>query len=148
MTAFRFRLDRLMAWREFEERQQARALHEASRIEDEQRRRLEASNAHLESVQNQVNQSGAIAAGMWRNYGLMTSAARERATVDEQARARAAAERTAEEAKFEAARAARRAIERLRELRHEEWRQHDARADQKDVDEVARRMTQNRGSTT
>jgi flagellar export protein FliJ len=142
VSGFTFRLQRLIEWRTFEERQQAALLHQAARLEEEHRQKMEASAAHLESVSQQLTEPEAETAGMLQNYGLIVSAARHQVKAAAQQRERARAARAVEQERFEAARIARRAIERLRELRHAEWILQDRRSDQQATDEVARRISQ------
>ena len=142
MSGFKFRLQRLVEWRTYEEREQAAALHRAARAEEEHRLKAEASAAQLESVNQQLGGSEGQTAGMWRNYGLIVNAARHQVNAAAQRQETAKAARDVEQQRFEAARVARRTVERLRELRHAEWLLQDKRADQHTTDEVARRISQ------
>jgi len=72
---------------------------------------------------------------------LAVDAARRRAEVDSVAYQAAVTHRQAVLRKFEEARIARRALERVRERRRDDWRLDASRMEQREVDEVALRRT-------
>ncbi len=146
---FNFRLQRLLELREAAERQQASALHAAAHQEATERDAAQASEERLDMVEDQLRSSTdeVRAAGLYHVYGLTQDAARQQRDAQDEALRDAEAARTAEEARYQEARMARRAVERLRERREEEWETETGRLEQKDMDEVAQRQTRPGGES-
>ncbi len=144
---FTFRLQRLLELREAAEKQQASALHAAAGVEAEERDAAQARSEQLEAVQDQLSSATeeTRAAGLFQVYGLTRDAAREQRDAQDEALRDAEAARAAEEARYQEARMARRAVERLRGRREEEWLTESGRQEQKEQDEVAQRQSRSGG---
>jgi flagellar export protein FliJ len=139
MSAFYFRLDRLLRLRAQSERSQAGELAHAARHQDEQRDALGQANSQFDRASRQLAAlPGTVrTAGTLQQLGLTVSAVGE---VVEQATAalrEADARLESERALFQRARQDRRAVERLRELRHATWHTATVREEQKQFDEIA-----------
>jgi flagellar export protein FliJ len=151
MTRFQFRLDRILQLREAAEKQQAIVLNEAAKAEDEQRRRSEESAERVSEITDQIhgpNGINGVAAGLWQVYGMSLGAARDQASSESAKLADAEQKRNDELERFSEARVARRALERLKEVRAGDWAIAAGQQEQLDIDEVARRMGSGPGSDT
>jgi len=141
MKSFSFRLERLLRLRTDQERQQARRLGEATQEETRLDQEIRDQESHLERIGDQLSSRPGerSSAGWLRTLALTAEAAADQLagaeTSREEARRRVIEERTrlAERA------TERKAIERLRELRSDEWSEALRRHEQKTTDEVAGR---------
>lgn len=144
MKRFSFRLERVLQLREAAEREQARALADAVRAEEEHRARVLEAEARLSEARTQFRQTPRelSQAGTLQNLELAIEALalqqRDLAGNHEEALARLEAERH----QFEQARMARRVIERLREQRREAWGEELSRHEQALSDEVGLQRSQ------
>ncbi len=151
MSPFKFRLDRILQLREAAEKQQAIALNDASKAEDEQRRRSLESAERVIEIADQIhgpNGVNGVAAGLWQVYGMSLGAARDHAHSESNRLADAEQKRNEELDRFAEARVARRTLERLKEQRAGDWAIAAGQQEQLDIDEVARRMGPGPGSET
>jgi flagellar export protein FliJ len=139
MSPFYFRLDRLLRLRAQSERSQAGELAQASRQQDHRRDALGAATTQLDRASRQMAEpSGAVlTAGTLHHLGLTVSAVSEVVQRAEAALREADARVESERAHFQRARQERRAVERLRELRHASWHTGTVREEQKEFDEIA-----------
>ena len=141
MKRFSFRLDRVMQLRLSAERAQAARLAEAREIEASRRRIVEATEARLAEATEQVTMPrGAATAGTLANLRFALEQARTRALAAATDHAESATRLAQEQAAFEEARQARRALERVKEERYRSWEQEMGRKEQQQVDEVALRI--------
>lgn len=147
MKRFSFRLERVLQLREMAEREQARALAQALREEEERRAAALAGEARLAQARHQFLETPRelSQAGTLQNLDLaveaLTAELRRLAEHHEQSLERLEAERS----QFEQARMARRVIERLREQRREAWGEELSRHEQDVSDEVALQRSQRNG---
>jgi flagellar export protein FliJ len=141
MTAFSFRLERVLQLRIVAEQAQAKRLAEARRVEAEKRLLSEAGIARVAEAIQQLaaTPSDLSTAGSLSNMILTVEAARTRAAAATAEHREALARLDAEITSFEESRQARRAIERLREQRLEQWQRDTERTEQGVMDEVALR---------
>lgn len=146
MNAFVFRLERLLDLRKRAERERAKALGEAVRAEEARRRAREHAEQELDRCGEQVAgaASDVSTAGTLTNLRLAVRAAADRLEDVTESHRAAERSRDEEQERFGAARQDRRVVERLREKREEAWKREAERAEQGDIDEVARR---NRGGS-
>jgi flagellar export protein FliJ len=137
---FTFRLGRLLELREAAERHQAAEMGRAAGAEAEQRKRVDASAAHLQSVRDQASATEApTAAGLFGSYRLAVDAADIQVEADARALLRATEDRQREADRFTKARQERQVLERIRARRLTAWEIDAARAEQETNDEVASR---------
>ncbi|HEX3928997.1 MAG TPA: flagellar FliJ family protein [Gemmatimonadales bacterium] len=142
MKRFTFRLQGLLHLREAMERMHGRALGHAEQHAHGRRNESAESDSQLADVQAQAGDDGAVRpAGMWHAFSLSVEAARTRAEADAKALADADAAHAAELQRFSEARIARRALERLRDIKVSEWGVDVVRAERNEMDEVARRRS-------
>lgn len=138
MKSFVFRLERLLHLRVRHEREQAQALGQALREEEELRRQEEAARARLLRCAEQIGTSGAVPAGMLQNLGLTVEAAVRAVEASRQAHDQSQETLEQEQARYSQARIERRTLERLREQRHDAWELESGREEQRNMDEVSR----------
>jgi flagellar export protein FliJ len=142
MKRFVFRLERLLELRIAAERAQAAELGLVRRAEEECRRllleaerRLEAAVAQLAGTPAELRTAGTMQNLEWTRDRVASE------VDDADTKHRAAMEKVeAARVRYDEARVARRAIERLREQRHEAWVLDTSRREQRDLDEIALRM--------
>jgi flagellar FliJ protein len=141
VTAFRFRLDRVLRLREGQERQRAADLGRALAAE---RRRLDELADAERGLEDARDGSDAAPetpspAGTLHVRSQALQAAADRVS-DASERAQEAAARSDEEREnLRIARRARESLERLKDHRVEIWKTEESRQEQKDIDEIARR---------
>ncbi len=142
MNAFVFRLERLLDLRRKAERERAKALGDAVRAEETQRRDLENAERELGRAGEQATGAvgGVTTAGALSNLRLAVRAAATRLEGAAESHREAEQGRVQEQDRFGAARKDRRVVERLREKREETWKREVDRSEQSDIDEVARRQ--------
>lgn len=147
MSRFSSRLDRLIVLRAREEAERARRLREALQTAEEAGRVRAEAEEHLEQCQDQAAEattSGPSPVGALRNLRQALEAAMD--IVD----AARSSDRTSQEKvtvsreAFGEARQERRVLERLREKKHETWKDEESRREQSQCDEVARQQWENR----
>jgi len=140
MKGFVFRLERLLQLRSRAESERAQALGQAMREEDAQRQMLEEASERLGRCGDQIAGvlGGVAPAGALTNLGLAIEAAMRQ--VDSAALSHQAAldQMHQERELFGQARVERRVVERLREKRHAAWTEEASRAEQSELDSVAR----------
>lgn len=139
MSAFRFRLEKVLQLRKHEERQAALRLAEARREAEEARRALEALEAIREQGRDRLARAHGAGsfAGHLQNLRYLVDRIGQLVT-EAGAATRAAEERvSAMLAELSAALQERRIVDRLRERSLEQWRVEQARAEQKAMDDVA-----------
>ena len=148
MKTFSFRLDRVLQLRIRAEQEQGKRLAEAQQAETERRLISEAAAARVAEAIEQLSSTATDlrTAGTLSNLMLTLEAARARSEAAAASHREAVLRAEAERASFDAARQARRAIERLREQRHEAWEQEVGRVEQQALDEVALRMQQSQAA--
>lgn len=139
MSPFYFRLDRLLRLRTQSERSQAGELAQAARQQDHRRDALGAATTQLDRASRQLaGPPGTVrTAGTLHQLGLTVSAVSDVVQLAEAALREADARVESERALFQRARQDRRAVERLRELRHAAWHTDTVRDEQKESDEIA-----------
>ncbi len=142
MKRFQFRLERVLQLRLAAERERARALGEAQMREGEARALMETCDGALRLAVAQLagEPAGFDTAGARACLRLAVEAARQRAEEAARAHRDTVARLEQELAQYEAARQARRALEKLREKRHDQWEEELLRHEQETLDEVALRM--------
>jgi len=139
MTAFRFRLQKVLEHREETEREKARGLAEARAESDAALR----ARVDLESVREEGRSRLMTAHGTGRAIGHLQNMAFVLEQVDEQILSAEAACQQADEHVVEHLKGYRQAIQdrktidHLRERRFHQWRADEAREEQKAMDEVA-----------
>lgn len=143
MAGFKFRLDRVLQLRLTAEQQCARALGE-SRVELE--RQQAAADASAQRLGEAIRQAAEATserhtAGVLQALLLSIDASRAQSRMAAEAASLAARRHDEDRARFDEARAARRALEKLREQRQEAWTADEGRAEQQVIDDVARRVT-------
>lgn len=145
MKRFAFRLERLLEFRHAMEREGARRLGEAQRVQEEHRRAVAACAARVAEAESQLAAAppDCRIAGTLANLTLLLDAARAAHGAAVAAHAETLARVEAERTRYEEARQARRTIERLRERRLEDWQQAVIREDQAAIDDIA--LRQHRG---
>ena len=140
MKGFVFRLERLLELRSRAEQERAQALGQAMREEDVQRQALEEASERLGRCGDQVADvmDNGAPAGALKNLALAIEAAMRQ--VDSAALSHQAAldQMQLERELFGRARVERRVVERLREKRHAAWTEEASRAEQSELDSVAR----------
>jgi flagellar export protein FliJ len=147
MKGFVFRLERLLELRSTAERERAQALGQAMRKEETQRQALEDASERLGSCGDQI--AGVLdnvaPAGALTNLRLAIEAAMRE--VDSAALSHQAAldQMQQERELFSQARVERRVVERLREKRRATWTEEASRAEQSELDSVARNRRSNGG---
>ena len=139
MSAFIFRLERLLQLRSKAERERAQALGRALRHEEAQRQALEEAAERLDRCGDQIADvlGGVAPAGALTNLGLTVAAAGRRVDSAEDSHREALDQMHVERERFGQARMERRVVERLKEKRHADWSQETARVEQKETDSVA-----------
>ncbi|HEY4321481.1 MAG TPA: flagellar FliJ family protein [Gemmatimonadales bacterium] len=150
MTQFRFRLHSLLELREALEKMQGRELGVADGKAQDRRDESVASESQLLQVQAQAGHAevgDTHPAGNFHAMALTVAAARQRAIDDAAALAEAEARRAEELARYNEARTARRALEKLRDRREADWQVDEGRRERAETDEVARRTIADRGKT-
>jgi flagellar export protein FliJ len=148
---FAFRLERLLGLRAVAERERARAMGDRSRDATEAERLAVASAARERDAAHRAQQAGIrpTPAGAMTNLGTALDRIAEERVVRIAEQAAADAELELARLAYQAARADRRVLERLREIRHADWHTADGREDQKIMDEIALRPRQDmEGSTS
>ena len=142
MKRFAFRLERILQFRHSMEREEARRLGEAQRVQEVQRQLVAECAARVAGAQAQLAAAPPFCrtAGTLSNLTLLLEAARAAQAAAEVAHREAVAKVEAERVRYEAARQARRTVERLRERQHEDWQHDMTREDQQVIDEVALRQ--------
>ena len=139
MSRFSFRLERILWLRSQAEKERARALGSALRLEDERRRRMDDAHEKLSQVGDQLTAGSAEvrAAGLLHNLGLTMAEAADRVEEATSSHAEAEVKVREEEQHYREARKDRRVLELLRERRHEIWKLESSREEQKDIDSQA-----------
>jgi len=142
VKSFRFRLQRVLQLRTTAEQEAARRLAAARSEEIERRQILDLMVLRLAEATGQVIDppEDLRTAGTIGNLKLAVEGARLRHASAEEDYRRAAARLEAAVAAFGEARQARRALEKLKEQRHETWEREVERAEQQTIDEVALRV--------
>lgn len=141
MKRFAFRLERLLGLRAVAEQESARTMGERSRAATEAERLAVASTARERDAARRAQQAGVrpTPAGSMANLGATLDRIAEERVVRVAAQAAAEVELDLARQAYQEARADRRVLERLREIRHADWRNADGREDQKLMDEIALR---------
>ncbi len=141
MKGFSFRLDRILKLREDAERRQARVMGEASRAETELTVRCREQAQRVETAGRQATPApGAITSvGMLQLLQLASAAAATQLDQSEKARDEATKVTDAERDRLAAARRDRMTLERLKDHKHQQWREDDVRDERKTMDEIAGR---------
>ncbi|MDX2192475.1 MAG: flagellar FliJ family protein [Gemmatimonadales bacterium] len=141
MKRFQFRLERLLQLRTREEEERARDLVAARRQEADARARVEDARRRHADARGRLADATADAqpAGAVQNLALAVDAAEGRLRAEELAAGEATRVAEVVRQAFDAARAARRALERLKETRRDTWLRDAERTDQAWTDEVALR---------
>lgn len=141
MKAFVFRLERLLRLKSRAETEQARMLGEALRAERTRRDALELAERDLDRLGHEAREAaGRVApAGTLHHLGLAVHRAAEDVEAAAEGVARAADVVSEEESRYREARRERRALERLREQRTEEWQRTAAREEQREQDDLGQR---------
>jgi flagellar export protein FliJ len=141
MSAFHFRLDRVLQLRRRAETDRARELGAALRREEAARTEKESAERALEGGHRAVTDPGALGrpmpAGVLASLRTATRALAHALDHAERRHDRSAAEVDAERQEFDEARRERRVLERLREQAADGWRVDAARRDQKNTDAIA-----------
>jgi flagellar export protein FliJ len=141
MKSFVFSLERLLRLRAQREREQAKVLGQAARDEAARREALADAVRRLDRFNTQVGSTGGVAtAGTLRNLALTVAAAADQVEQAEGSHRDAEGALEVEQERFGAARRDRRVLERLREQRQATWSVEAARAEQQEIDEIARRV--------
>jgi len=142
MKAFRFRLDRVLHLRELHEKDQARRLAEASNQADHAARARDASAERARSAAEQAASAPPElrTAGTLSNLQLPVDAMRRQLEQDEQAEQEALHQVEISRTSFDGARQDRRALQRLKDDQHAEWRKDADRTEQQRMDEIALRV--------
>ena len=150
MKRFAFRLERLLGLRAVAERERARTMGERSRDATEAERLAVASAARERDATGRAQLAGARAtpAGAMTNLGTALDRIAEERVVRVAAQAAADVELDLARQAYREARAERRVLERLREIRHADWQTADGREDQKTMDEIALRPRQDMEGNT
>lgn len=138
MTRFRFRLDRVLKLREGLERARAADLGQALDAEERRRAELAQAEQRLEDAGGETGARTTAAGSLHVRSDAIRLAAEQVREAEERARA-AASDTDRERARFHGARRDRETLERLRERLKETWKIENARNEQKDLDESARR---------
>lgn len=139
MSAFRFKLDPVLALRERQEKESAVGLARARQDQDTARRAREDLEAAVEAGRSRLAQAHGAGgpAGHLQNLALVVGSVGDRLRHADE-RCRAAEERVVESMKeFRHAFQQRRTMEQLRAKRREEWQSEQAKGEQKTMDEVA-----------
>jgi flagellar export protein FliJ len=146
MTQFRFRLRSLLELREAMEKMQGREVGHADSAAQEKRDESHASENQLQQVQEQAGSTVGemVPAGSYHVMGLSIAAAQVRADADAEAVREAEARHAEELKRYNEARTARRALEKLRERRVADWQTDEGRRERAETDEVARRTIADR----
>lgn len=146
---FAFRLDRVLQLRVTEEQQAARQLAAAQRAVDAARITIDAGVQRLAHAVEQAAHATAEmhTAGMLRALLFTIDVAREQVQRDREALAAAEQALEREQAVFNEARAARMALDKLREQKLQDWTLEEGRNDQRASDDAARRVTAKTGDS-
>ena len=139
MKRFSFRLDRVLDLKTSTERERARELGHAVRSEADRRYAIESSRRRLHEAHRKAAEvhPPVRQAGLTSSVALAVEAARRVAEADVKALAAAIEHRKTVLQRFEEARQARRALERVRDKRQATWRQEAGRFEQSELDEAA-----------
>ena len=141
MSAFTFRLGRLLDLREALEKERAAELQAARLAEEAKRESFEKQQRHCEELRSgaQCFQGDLSVAGILRNHGILLEAALKAAELEQKALTEAEQQRTRSQQSFDSARVERRSLEKLRETAYSDWRYSDNRAEQSSIDDAALR---------
>ncbi len=148
MKQFVFRLERLRRLREVAERERARALGEAMRVEAERRAALDESIIRRESARAQFMEAanetrGSMAAGSLTNLSSVAGSFGEVVSAAESEFRRAEEGTEVERRNFAEARKERRVLDRLRDRQKSDWLCDASREEQAAIDENAARDSGN-----
>lgn len=137
MSAFRFRLDRVLRLRERAEREQARALGEALREEAAREAEARAAAERLARAAEQIGAADGheLPAGALANLRLARGAAEEQVDAARERVDEAGRQVDEERERWHEKRRDVRTLEKLREHRHEEWKLDETRREQKQSDD-------------
>ncbi len=142
MTSFVFRLARLLRVHSVTERLQARALREALLAEERSRRVVAEQSALRDAARESIarNIAGAAPAGLLAHLSRAVETISARVHEAAEAHRKSAERVDAERQRYQEVRQKRRALERLRNRRKQEWMTNATRHEQTDLDELALRQ--------